>query len=166
METTHSVDRQNQLGQAHVANSNGFSSRPAPQTSHLTNGAHGTNGVHGVSAPAPITADRVVAQLGKIFKLLADETRLRILFELTHTTELHVRAFCDLLGQSQPAVSHHLALLLEDGLIERRREGKHNFYRLVPRRMENLFELVFDGVPHDQRKFRIENYELSFAPRT
>jgi ArsR family transcriptional regulator len=158
METTDLVARHDTLDHAHVSNSNG-------------NGVHephfaprGANGHGPAPAPAPAPADRVVTQLGKVFKLLADETRLRILFELTHRDELHVRAFCELLGQSQPAVSHHLALLLDDGLIERRREGKHNFYRLVPSRMESLFELVFDGVPHDQRQFRIENYLLSFAP--
>ena len=36
--------------------------------------------------------------------------------------------FCQRLGQSQPAVSHHLAFLRVSGLIELRREGKHNFY--------------------------------------
>ena len=163
METTNPLDQQDHLNHTHVPHNNGFGMHATPPSPHLN---YTTNGAtNGLANGAPITADRVVAQLGKVFKLLADETRLRILFELTQRKELHVRAFCDLLGQSQPAVSHHLALLLDNGLIERRREGKHNFYRLVPRCMEGLLELVFDGVPLDQRKFRIENYLLCFAPR-
>jgi DNA-binding transcriptional ArsR family regulator len=31
---------------------------------------------------------------------------------------------------SQPAMSHHLTLLRHGGLIERRRQGKNNFYTL------------------------------------
>ena len=67
--------------------------------------------------------------LSKILKLVSDETRLRILFYLS-AEDLHVTALCDKLGQSQPAVSHHLALLRVSGLIESRRDGKHNFYSI------------------------------------
>jgi len=46
--------------------------------------------------------------------------------------ERHVGALCDILTQSQPAVSHHLALLRHGGIIMPRREGKNNFYDLTP----------------------------------
>ena len=91
--------------------------------------------------------DRVSKELVRLFKLLADETRLRILFFLLENTELHVRALCDLLGQSQPAVSHHLALLRTDGLIECRREGKHNYYRVLPERFRQLRDMMFQTMP-------------------
>ena len=65
---------------------------------------------------------QISAQLEKdlvqVFKLLADETRLKILFFLGREKELHVSALCERLGQSQPAVSHHLALLRVAGLID------------------------------------------------
>src|SRR3954468_6448641 len=72
--------------------------------------------------------------LANLFKLLADETRLRIIYFLLQKDEINVRTFCGVLGQSQPAVSHHLAMLKEAGLLDSRRDGKHNFYRLVPKR--------------------------------
>jgi ArsR family transcriptional regulator len=84
-----------------------------------------------------------LSELRNVFKLLADETRLRILSLLLQTKEHHVRALCERLGQSQPAVSHHLALLRTAGFIECRREGKHNFYRLAPEHFEALLESVF-----------------------
>ena len=77
-----------------------------------------------------------IRDMVQLFKLLSDETRLRILFFLRRQDELHVRALCELLSQSQPAVSHHLALLRVAGLIEARRDGKHNFYRILPRRFD------------------------------
>ena len=60
--------------------------------------------------PQPLVKD-----LAQLAKLLADETRLKILSYLTQREELHVRALCDLLGESQPAVSHHLGLLRTAG---------------------------------------------------
>jgi DNA-binding transcriptional ArsR family regulator len=39
------------------------------------------------------------------------------------------------LTQSQPAVSHHLALLRHGGVIEPRRQGKNNFYALTDKGM-------------------------------
>jgi ArsR family transcriptional regulator len=83
----------------------------------------------------------------RLFKLLADATRLRILHFLVQQDELHVRALCDLLGQSQPAVSHHLSLLRAAGLIESRRQGKHNFYRLAPNGFQGAVALVEDALP-------------------
>lgn len=117
------------------------------------------------SAPAwTDVTEHVVKDLAKVFKLLSDETRLRILVYLAQQKELHVRALCEILGQSQPAVSHHLALLRVAGLIESRRDGKHNFYRVVPKRFEQLLDTVFAQVPEESRQFRLEDYVLSYAP--
>ncbi len=110
--------------------------------------------------------DRTIRELVKMFKLLADETRLRVLFYLMHNDELHVRALCELLGQSQPAVSHHLALLRVAGLIRPRREGKHNYYRLRPERFQNMLDTFFASAPEGKRRIRFEEYVLSFDPLT
>ena len=113
---------------------------------------------------APAVNDDTVRDLVKVFKLLSDETRLRILLYLTRRNELHVRALCDILGQSQPAVSHHLALLRVAELIESRREGKHNFYRILPQRFEQLLDTVFSAVPKQERQIRFEDYVMSYVP--
>ncbi len=86
--------------------------------------------------------DQTTHDLVQLFKLLADETRVRILHYLLQSEELNVRSLCDLLDQSQPAVSHHLALLRQAGLIQCRREGKHNFYHLVPKRFSGYADLI------------------------
>ncbi len=81
----------------------------------------------------------------KLCQLLSDGTRLKILLLLAREPELHVKALCQRLLQSQPAVSHHLALLKEAGVIEMRREGKHNFYsvrRPHLRVLQDLFAVV------------------------
>ena len=106
-------------------------------------------------------SDDLIENLVKLFKLLSDETRLRILYYLTQRSELHVRALCELLGESQPAVSHHLALLRVAGLIERRREGKHNYYGLKARQFSTLLDMLFESMPEGSRRIRFEEYMLS-----
>ena len=64
--------------------------------------------------------------------------------------ELHVSALCERLHQSQPAVSHHLALLREAGLIEPRRDGKHNFYSVKKTRFHHLIQQLFDSMAHEE----------------
>jgi ArsR family transcriptional regulator len=110
----------------------------------------------------PVSPDGVTKELVRWFKLLADETRLRILFFLLEKRELNVRTLCDLLELSQPAVSHHLALLRVDGLIECRRDGKHNYYRILPDRFGELLGMIMGAVPGEQEKtrFRFGNISL------
>lgn len=118
----------------------------------------------GDTATMPDISDSLVRDLVRTFKLLSDETRLRILFHLSHSDELHVRALCDILGQSQPAVSHHLALLREAKLIDLRREGKHNYYHVLPKRFQRMIALIFEAVPTDEREIRFDDYVLSYSP--
>ncbi|MFN0053728.1 MAG: ArsR/SmtB family transcription factor [Planctomycetales bacterium] len=91
----------------------------------------------------PELSDRLEKDMVQVFKLLSDETRLRVLMYLAREGELHVTALCAKLGQSQPAVSHHLALLRVAGLIEARRDGKHNFYSVRAKHFHQLIGDIF-----------------------
>ncbi|MCE9607524.1 MAG: metalloregulator ArsR/SmtB family transcription factor [Planctomycetia bacterium] len=82
----------------------------------------------------------------ELFSLLADRTRLRILFHLSRNDELHVGGLCERLQQSQPAVSHHLSRLRSAGVLTARREGKQRFYRLAPQRCRDVLEAAFHGL--------------------
>jgi ArsR family transcriptional regulator len=108
-------------------------------------------------------SEDLVINLVKLFKLLSDETRLRILYYLTQREELHVRALCELLHESQPAVSHHLALLRVAGLIGRRREGKHNFYGLKTRQFSRMLDMLFANMPEGSSRIRLDDYMLTRA---
>ncbi len=65
-----------------------------------------------------------------LLKQVSDPTRLQVVLMLADG-EKHVGALCEELGQSQPAVSHHLALLRHGSIIAPRRQGKNNFYGLT-----------------------------------
>ncbi len=104
--------------------------------------------------------EKLAKDLVRIFKLLSDETRLRILYSLSQTEELNVRTLCELLQLSQPAVSHHLGMLRNAGIVEPRRDGKHNFYRILSGNFEQLLMLVFDGIPEPENEQAIPFHDL------
>lgn len=70
-----------------------------------------------------------MTSLNEFFKSLSDETRLRILV-LLFTKELCVCELCELLNESQPKVSRHLAKLRDIGLVIDKRKGQWIFYYL------------------------------------
>ena len=94
------------------------------------------------SSPAPKAAPKPKAVRGAeqrfhqarrasiLLKHVSDPTRLQVILILSEG-ERHVGALCAQLSQSQPAVSHHLALLRHGGIIAPRRQGKNNFYSLT-----------------------------------
>src|SRR5688572_33294787 len=65
-----------------------------------------------------------------LFQALADPTRLRLL-NLMASGEVCVCFFVDVLGESQPKISRHLAYLRRAGVVQARRDGKWIHYRLI-----------------------------------
>lgn len=84
-----------------------------------------------------VLSDDAAKDSVEFLRLLADETRLRIVYMLKQCGELNVQTMCRALRLTQPAVSHHLALLRMAGLVSLRRAGKHNYYSLVPGRFQD-----------------------------
>ena len=68
-----------------------------------------------------------VPEMCRLFRVLSDETRLRLLLAL-RGGEQHVTALCRKLRLPQPTVSHHLGLLRMQGLVKNRRKGKLVYY--------------------------------------
>jgi ArsR family transcriptional regulator len=66
-----------------------------------------------------------------LFLGLADKTRLRIL-NLIRDDEVCVWFFTEVLGESQPKISRHLAYLRNAGIVSARRDGKWIFYSITP----------------------------------
>ena len=77
----------------------------------------------------------------RIFKALADETRLRIIGLLT-AREMCVCEVMVALHLTQPTASHHLRILENVGLVRDRKEGKWVFYGLSNAKLiKNLLRL-------------------------
>jgi ArsR family transcriptional regulator len=66
----------------------------------------------------------------RFFQALGDNTRLRLL-NLVGEQEICVCYLVEILGQSQPKISRHLAYLRRAGIVAARREGKWMHYRIA-----------------------------------
>jgi DNA-binding transcriptional ArsR family regulator len=65
-----------------------------------------------------------------LLKQVSDPTRLQVV-TLLADGECHVGGLCGGINMSQPAVSHHLAMLRLGGIVECRRRGKNSLYSLT-----------------------------------
>lgn len=97
--------------------------------------------------------DRALRDLSELFRGLADRSRLHILFLLARDGELNVGRIGEEVGQSQPAVSHHLNQLRKAGLVEYRRDGKFNYYRLLPDGLAGLVAALFPAGAEPRLRF-------------
>lgn len=78
-------------------------------------------------------------ELERVFRALADRTRLKIVNLLAHAGEaVCVCALVPALDLTQPTVSYHLKQLAEAGIVTRERRGTFAFYELAPRVLERL----------------------------
>ncbi len=115
---------------------------------------------HGVNV-----SDATLQRLKDVFKMLADQHRLKIVLALAQDGELNVTALCRLVKQSQPAVSHHLTLMRMVGLVGYRRDGKHNFYYLASSYVRDLLEEFFAGSGNGQKALQFEEFALTYKRR-
>ncbi|MDQ1731767.1 MAG: ArsR family transcriptional regulator, arsenate/arsenite/antimonite-responsive transcriptional [Pseudonocardiales bacterium] len=83
-------------------------------------------------------------RLARVFKALADPTRVRLL-SLIAATEGGEACICDMtepVSLSQPTVSHHMRQLVDAGLVTREQRGKWAYYRVV----EAALQAVSDAI--------------------
>jgi DNA-binding transcriptional ArsR family regulator len=66
-----------------------------------------------------------------VLAALADDTRMQIVEALSHD-DRSVNELVDLFTVSQPAISRHLRVLRDAGVVSARPSGKHRIYRLNP----------------------------------
>ncbi len=93
-----------------------------------------------------------------VFKALADPTRRALLERLLREGELNVRALTEQSGVSQPAVSKHLGVLRQAGLVLERPQGRVVHYRVEPKGFAPLMDWMrFYAVFWEERLDRLEN---------
>ena len=94
-----------------------------------------------------LPAKECIRALSELFKLVADETRLRILFALDGG-ELCVCEISQILGMTKSAVSHQLKELRQKYLVKFRRSGKNVYYSLADAHVVDIIERALEHVGH------------------
>ena len=83
-------------------------------------------------------------ELAELFSMFADTTRIRILYALFEA-EMCVCDLANLLGMTQSAISHQLALLKRAKLVKPRRDGRTMFYSLADSHVRAILD---QGMEH------------------
>jgi len=87
--------------------------------------------------PKPLLKDRALLSseqafaLTAVFKVLANDTRLRLLHALVREGEMGVMELADLLAMKPQAISNQLTRLADRGIVGSRRNGNNIYYRIV-----------------------------------
>jgi DNA-binding transcriptional ArsR family regulator len=84
-------------------------------------------------------AEEEALELERLFRALADRTRVKIVNLLARAGEpVCVCALVPALELAQPTVSYHLKQLAEAGIVTRERRGTFAYYDLAPGALEQL----------------------------
>jgi len=92
-----------------------------------------------------IPGEEELFSLADFFKVFADSTRIRILYVLL-CSETCVCDIAQLLGMTQPAISHQLRILKQMNLVRTRREGKTIFYSLADGHIASILSQGMDHI--------------------
>ena len=91
--------------------------------------------------------EKQLSAVSEFFKVLGDETRMKIINALSHG-ELCVRDIAAALGMTQSAVSHQLKLLRMANQVKARREGKSIYYSLDDQHVIDILEEALIHIRH------------------
>lgn len=144
--------------------------RMLPLTTQSTAEARSRPGRTPAAIPSSQVSEDTIVNLSEVFKMLSDRSRLKILLALAQSGAMNVTSLRGLLAQtqpkvSQPAVSHHLALLRGARLVRCERQGKECHYRLDSAKVRDLLEQVFSEVGNSNRQIQFEDVSLSLKRR-
>ena len=93
------------------------------------------------------TGEIDLASMGEFFKVMSDNTRLRILVELLGGS-LCVMHISERLGMSQSAISHQLAILRKADLVRIKRNGKSIVYSIADEHVRLMLDMALLHVEH------------------
>jgi DNA-binding transcriptional ArsR family regulator len=85
-------------------------------------------------------------RLERLFKVLANDTRLRLLHALVRAGDLTVTELADAVGMNNSAVSNQLQRLVDKGVLASRRDGNRIWYRISDPCVVGLIDLAWCSV--------------------
>ena len=95
--------------------------------------------------------DNMFDKVGTFFKVVGDDTRLRILYALDNN-EMCVCDIANLLNMTKSSISHQLKILKDHGLVKSRKSGKEVFYMLDDLHVASVIEVATKHVIHKEEE--------------
>lgn len=100
------------------------------------------------AAQARLIDSHEASELGELFRLLGDPTRVRILYALLEAGELCVCDLAAVVSVPETSVSHALRLLRTAGVVRNRRDGRMIYYGLEDAHVRLLLDLSREHLRH------------------
>jgi DNA-binding transcriptional ArsR family regulator len=94
-------------------------------------------------AGRPLISSGQAARLEAVFKMLASDTRLRLLHALVRAGQLCVSDLADAVGMRPQAVSNQLQRLVDRGIVATRRDGTRIWYTVTDPCVVELLDLAW-----------------------
>lgn len=94
-----------------------------------------------------IPNDSILYKLSDLFKILGDNTRVKILWALDQN-EMCVCDIANVLNMSKSSISHQLSTLRRSNVVKCRRNGKEVYYTLDDEHIKQLFEVGLNHIKH------------------
>jgi len=92
-------------------------------------------------AQRPLLGELEVGELSKLFAILANDTRLRMLHVIARSGEASVSDIASEVGASTQGVSNHLQRMADQNIVATRRDGNRIYYRLIDPCVGGVMEL-------------------------
>ena len=103
----------------------------------------------------PLLSLKESAGLEGLFKVLGNQTRLRMLHALIRANEMCVTDLADALSMNPSAISNQLQRLVDRGMVASRRNGNNIFYKIVDPCVVNLIDRGLCLMEDEQERSRL-----------
>ncbi len=88
-----------------------------------------------------------ISEISTFFKILGDNTRVKILFALDHN-EMCVCDIANVLNMTKSSISHQLSYLKDLNIVKSRKNGKEVYYSLDDEHVKEVFEVAISHIEH------------------
>ena len=88
-----------------------------------------------------------ITEISTFFKILGDNTRVKILFALDHN-EMCVCDIANVLNMTKLSISHQLSYLKDLNIVKSRKSGKEVYYSLDDEHVKEVFEVAISHIEH------------------
>lgn len=91
--------------------------------------------------------NKFISEISIFFKILGDNTRVKILFALDHN-EMCVCDIANVLNMTKSSISHQLSYLKDLNIVKSRKSGKEVYYSLDDEHVKEVFEVAISHIEH------------------
>lgn len=88
-----------------------------------------------------------ITEISTFFKILGDNTRVKILFALDYN-EMCVCDIANVLNMTKSSISHQLSYLKDLNIVKSRKSGKEVYYSLDDEHVKEVFEVAISHIEH------------------